>query len=81
MMKVYKNGKRYDSLKLYENLKHSPYDYERHGLIRHLMSKIIYNTNNPITKFMIDMFDKEFVFILKYTDKLANFTNICHKNR
>lgn len=80
-MKTYKNGKRFNALKPYNKLRNNPYDYERHGLIRHLISKIIYDTKNPVTKFMIDTFEKDMVFLLKYVDVLMNFTNIYVKNR
>lgn len=80
-MKTYKNGKRFDALKPYNMMKNNPYDYEYNGLIRHLISKVIYETKNPITKFMIDTFEKDIVFLLKYVDVLMNFTNIYVKNR
>jgi hypothetical protein len=80
-MKTYKNGKRFEALKPYNMMKNNPYDYEYNGLIRHLISKVIYETKNPITKFMIDTFEKDIVFLLKYVDELMNFTNIYVKNR
>lgn len=80
-MKTYKNGKRFEALKPYNMMKNNPYDYEYNGLIRHLISKVIYETKNPITKFMIDTFEKDIVFLLKYVDELMNFTNIYIKNR
>lgn len=80
-MKTYKNGKRFDALKPYHMMKNNPYDYEHNGLIRHLISKVIYDTRNPITKFMIDTFEKDMIFLLKYVDVLMNFTNIYVKNR
>lgn len=80
-MKTYKNGKRFEALKPYFMMKNNPYDYEYNGLIRHLISKVIYETKNPITKFMIDTFEKDIVFLLKYVDVLMNFTNIYVKNR
>jgi hypothetical protein len=80
-MKTYKNGKRFEALKPYNMMKNNPYDYEYNGLIRHLISKVVYETKNPITKFMIDTFEKDIVFLLKYVDVLMNFTNIYVKNR
>lgn len=80
-MKTYKNGKRFEALKPYNMMKNNPYDYEYNGLIRHLISKVVYETKNPITKFMIDTFEKDIVFLLKYVDELMNFTNIYVKNR
>lgn len=80
-MKTYKNGKRFEALKPYNMMKNNPYDYEYNGLIRHLISKVVYETKNPITKFMIDTFEKDIIFLLKYVDVLMNFTNIYVKNR
>lgn len=80
-MIVYKNGKKYDSMKMHNVTLHTAYDYERHGLINRLISSSIYNTDNNITRMMIDVVEKNFIFVMKYIDILMNFTNIYNKNR
>lgn len=80
-MKSYKNGYRYEYTEYYDKSLNQPYDYERNGLLKHMVSQRIVNTTNPITKFIYNVFEKELVFVLKYADILANFRNPFFRNR
>jgi hypothetical protein len=80
-MKSYKNGHRYEYTEYYDKPLNQPYDYERNGLLKHMVSQRIVNTTNPITKFIYNVFEKELVFVLKYADILANFRNPFFRNR
>lgn len=80
-MQAYSNGNRYRYTKLYDEELNTPYDYEGDGLLRHLMSARITNSPNPITKFLVNVFEQEIVMLLKLTDVLANFKNPYFKNR
>jgi hypothetical protein len=80
-MTVYPNGKRYQYTKLYDEELNSPYNYSDDGLLRHMMSPRIVDSNNPITRFIVCVFEKEIVMLLKLTDILANFKNPYFKNR
>lgn len=80
-MIVYPNGKRYEYIRFHNELLNQPYDYYNNGLLRHLMSPRITSTNNPITKFIVGVFEKEIVTLLKLVDVLANFKNPHFKNR
>lgn len=78
---VKKNGTRYDYTVNYDKTLNEPYDYERYGLLSNMVSKRLSSTSNPITKFVYDVFEKSVVFLLKYTDVLANFKNPYYRNR
>ena len=80
-MKEYPNGKRYDYIRYQDELLNQPYDYYNNGLLQHLMSPRMVQTKNPITRFIISVFEKEIVTILKVVDVLANFKNPHFKNR
>ncbi len=80
-MQVYPNGSRYSYTRLYDEELNKPYDYENEGLLRHLMSARITNSQNPITSFLVRVFEQEIVMLLKVTDVLANFKNPYFKNR
>ena len=47
------NGTRYNEFKLWEDTKNQPYDYKEKGLVNHILSNKIYNTTNPILKFIL----------------------------
>ncbi len=79
--RVEKNGTRYDYTENYDKALNKPYDYERNGLLQHMVSQRIVNTTNPITRFIYNVFEKELVFLLKYTEILANFKNPYYRNR
>ena len=81
LRRVEKNGTRYEYTEYYDKALNLPYDYERRGLLQHMMSQRIVNTENPITRFIYNVFEKELVFLLKYTDILANFKNPYYRNR
>lgn len=80
-MKVYPNGTRYEYTALYDDVLNQPYDYSRNGLLKHLMSARITNTQNPVTRLIVDTFEKEITTLLKVVDVLANFKNPYFKNR
>ena len=80
-MKVYPNGTRYEYTSLYDDVLNQPYDYEKNGLLKYLMSGRITNSPNPITSFLVRVFEKEIVMLLRVTDVLANFKNPYFKNR
>lgn len=80
-MIVNRNGYRFNAYYKWEKIKNSPYNYERDGLLRHIMSNKIVNSNNKILKIILLYYEKSMVFLMKYVDILKNFKNIHWKNR
>ena len=80
-MKIRLNGTRYEYLRHYERRLHTPYDYRHEGLNKRIMSHKIYNTKNPILRSVLDVYEKNIVFILNYVDVLQNVFNYNWKNR
>ena len=70
-----------DEYASWDDTKNMPYDYRRKGLLKRVMSAPIVNTTNPVTKFMLDVYEYAIVFVLKYVDVLKNFKNVHWKNR
>lgn len=81
MKKVYTNGFKYESYRLYETQLHRRYDYTNHGLLKLLISPRLRNTRNPILKYMLSYMESCLVFTMKYVDVLQNFYNYNWKNR
>ena len=80
-MQYRENGTRYKDYCLWEEHKYAPYDYERYGLLKHIMSSPIVNTKNTILQFVLSYYEKSIIFVLKYIDRLKNFKNYHWKNR
>ena len=80
-MEVRNNGTRFINYDSWEIVKHTPYNYTKHGLLGHIMSKQIINTNNPALKIVLQFVESSLFFVMKYTDILKNFKNIHWKNR
>jgi hypothetical protein len=54
---------------------------EKDGLLKHLMSTSIVNTDNRYLKTILDFVENSLVFVLKYVDVLKNFKNPYWRNR
>ncbi len=80
-MQYKENGTRYKKYYLWEDRKNSPYNYENFGLLRHIISNKIVNTENDILKFVLNYYEKSIFFMLKYVDRLKNFKNYHWRNR
>lgn len=75
------NGERFKYNSYWENLKNNPYDYERYGLLNHILSNRIFNSTNQPLKIILNFYENSLIFIMKYVDILKNFKNIYWKNR
>lgn len=80
-MIVRPNGERYKKYKLWEYTKQTPYDYENNGLMKHIISKPIANTDNPVLKIILKYYESSVIFVLKYIDILKHFKDVHWKNR
>lgn len=80
-MQYKENGTRYKGYYLWEDRKNTPYDYERFGLLKHIMSNKIVESKNPILQFILGYYEKSLIFLMKYIDRLKNFKNYHWKNR
>jgi hypothetical protein len=55
-MKHYENGMRFKYYHEWETTNNKPYNYERYGLLKHLLSSRIINTENNILKYLINYY-------------------------
>ena len=75
------NGYKYRNYDLWETTKQTPYNYQRDGLVKRIVSKPIANTDNPILKIVLQFYESTVVFLLKYVDILKHFKDVHWKNR
>lgn len=75
------NGERFKSYSLWNITKQTPYDYERNGLVKKIVSKPIANTDNPVLKIVLQFYESSIVYVLKYIDTLKHFKDVHWKNR
>ena len=80
-MEYTENGTRFKNNCLWESTKQTPYNYEKYGLIQHILSSRIANSKNHILKVILKYYEQSIVFMLKYVDRLKNFKNYHWKNR
>ena len=80
-MEYRENGTRFRDYSSWEDRKYAPYDYEKNGLNKYILSNKITNTNNPVLKFILNYYEKSIVYVFKYIDILKNFKNYHWKNR
>lgn len=80
-MEYKSNGTRFKNYYKWENTKNEGYNYERHGLLKHIMSSKITNTNNIVLKMILNYYESSLVFLMRYVDVLRNFKNVHWKNR
>ena len=75
------NGTRFKSYVDWGVRLNAPYDYERQGLIRRLMSNRIVNSPNRILQSVLNFFEGSLVYLMKYVDHLKHFKDYHWKNR
>ena len=80
-MEIRNNGMRFNDYDRWEITKYTPYNYSKHGLLNHIMSPVIVNTNNNVLRYLLQFVESSLMFIMKYTDILKNFKNPRWKNR
>ena len=80
-MEYQANGTRFQYYKDWENIKHTPYDYKTNGLVKRIVSKPIAETDNPILKIVLGIYESSIVFLLNYVDILKHFKDVHWKNR
>lgn len=80
-MEIRSNGTRFSNYRIWEDVKHSSYDYAKDGLLKYIMSPVIVNTNNQPLKLLLQYVETSLMFTMKYIDVLKNFKNIHWKNR
>lgn len=74
-------GTRHKNYELFEKKLHQPYNYERYGLLNKIISHKIVKTKNDVLKKILNFYEKSFVFVMKYVDKLKHFKNYNKVNR
>ena len=80
-MNTFPNGYRFRNYDEYGTLLHQPYDYERKGLLKHIISHKIYNTNSSLLRVILRYYEKSLVFVMKYVDRLKHFKDYLWVNR
>lgn len=80
-LRQYSNNYSRRNYSLWDDRKNMPYDYEKEGLLKHIMSRTIVQTRNPLLRKMLGFYEGSLVWVMKYVDVLRNFKNIHWKNR
>jgi hypothetical protein len=80
-MEINNNGNRFKNYYKWEDVKNAPYNYERNGLLQHIMSNVIVKSKNEILQTVLKYFESSLIYLMKYIDHLKNFKNYHWYNR
>lgn len=80
-MEIRRNGYRYKNYDCWGKKLRREYDYERYGLLKHMMSHNIVESKNRIVQFILSYVEDSLIFFAKYIDRLKHFKNIHKFNR
>ena len=75
------NNTRYLNYGSWEKKKNEPYDYKRKGLLQHILSHKIVQSENEFLQKILKYYETSIIFVLNYIDRLKNFKNYHWKNR
>ena len=75
------NGHRYKKYDLWDKLKHLPYDYEKNGTMKRIVSHKIWKTDNEFLQDILKVCDATLTILMKTTDVLHNWHYYLWKNR
>lgn len=71
--------KKYENVILYNNLGGNKYDYEKYGILRRCLPKILFRPQgNIVLLTFLQLIDTKLIVLLKYIDKLKSFKYIAN---
>lgn len=80
-MEVHTNNYRFYNYKKWEHKKNAPYDYERNGLLKHLMSHTIIESKNSFLQYLLNYIEKSLVILMKFVERMQHFKDYAYTNR
>ena len=75
------NGHRFRNYDEWETPIFPLYNYEKNGLLRHIISHVIIDSKNNVLQAMLKYYEQSLVIVMKYIDQLKHFKNYHWKNR
>lgn len=75
------NGHRFYNYDEWETLIAPPYNYEKNGLLKHIISHVITDSKNNVLQAILKYYEKSLIIVMKYIDILKHFKNYHWKNR
>ncbi len=80
-METHNNGYRFYNYSKWNVIKNAPYDYERNGLLKHLMSHTIVESKNKALQALLSFIENSLIILMKYIERLQHFKDYAYKNR
>lgn len=64
----------YENMEIYNNLGSNKYDYEKEGILRKCLPKLLFRPNgNIVLVTFLQLIDARIIVLMKYVDKLKQF--------
>jgi hypothetical protein len=80
-MRYRENGMKYINNCMWEKKVQEPYNYNRNGLLQHIMSKNISQSNNIVLNKLLYYYEQSIIHLLKYVDRFKHFKDYHWSNR
>lgn len=77
-METHNNGYKYNQYYKWENKCVQPYDYERNGLLKHLMSHDIVESKNSALQYLLSYIENSFIIVMKNIERLQHFKDYAY---
>lgn len=74
-MQVFDNNYKYNEYENFNKLLNQPYNYNKQGLANKILSNKLTSSKNTLLNFIIQYWEKSFIYCMKYVDELKNFKN------
>ena len=79
-MEIKENGARFENYYKWETRHNAPYDYQKNGLVKHLLSPRITSSKNSFLQLILSIYENSIEYVLKSTDIVKHFKNFNWKN-
>lgn len=80
-METHTNGYRYKDYDKWEFKKHKPYNYQKNGLLKHIMSHTIVESKNSSLQYLLKYIENSLFIVMKFTERLQHFKDYAYVNR
>ena len=80
-METHTNGYRFINYEVWSNKKNQPYDYEKNGILKHIMSHSIVESKNQFLQYLLQYIEKSLIICMKFVERMQHFKDPAYTNR
>jgi len=80
-METHSNNHRFYNYNAWENKLHQPYDYERNGLLKYILSHKLVESKNTTFQYLLKYIENSLIIVMKFAERLQHFKDPAYSNR